>query len=51
MLADREELRQFRLREAPVKVTEGLEAIEAGDVHPGDEVLDQLIGSAGRDAG
>jgi antitoxin ParD1/3/4 len=48
LLADREELRQLRLREARAKVAEGLEAIEAGDVHPGDEVFDELIGSAGR---
>ena len=42
-----EGLRQLRLQEARPKVAEGLEAIKAGDVHPGDEVFDELIGSAG----
>lgn len=48
LLADHDELRQLRLQEVRAKVAEGLEAIEAGDVHPGDEVFDELIGSAGR---
>lgn len=48
LLADRDELRQLRLQEVRAKVAEGLDAIAAGDVHPGDEVFDELIGSAER---
>jgi antitoxin ParD1/3/4 len=48
LLADRDELRQLRLQEVRAKVVEGLDAIEAGDVHSGDEVFDELMGSAGR---
>ncbi len=48
LLADRDELREFRLQEIRAKVAEGLSAADAGDVHPGDEVFDEIIGSAGR---
>jgi len=48
LLADRDELRQLHLQEVRAKVAEGLEAIGAGDVHAGNEVFGELIGSAGR---
>lgn len=44
LLADRDELRELRLQEVRAKVAEGLSAIDAGDIHPGDEILDQIIG-------
>ena len=43
LLAHRDADRE-RAREAVrAKVAEGLEAIEAGDVHPGERVFDELI--------
>lgn len=45
LLEDRDELRELRLQEVRAKVAEGLRAAEAGDVHPGDEVFDEIIGS------
>ncbi len=43
LLADRDADRE-RAREAVrAKVAEGLEAIEAGDLHPGERVFDELI--------
>lgn len=48
LLTDRDELRELRLQEVRAKVAEGLDAIEAGDVHPGDEIFDQIIGRSRR---
>lgn len=45
LLADRDELREIRLREVRAQVAEGLRAADAGDVHPGDEVFEEIIGS------
>lgn len=45
LLADRDELRDIRLQEIRAQVAEGLRAAEAGDVHPGDEVFEEIIGS------
>lgn len=45
LLADRDELRDIRLQEIRAQVAEGLRAAGAGDVHPGDEVFEEIIGS------
>ncbi len=43
LLADRDADRE-RAREAVrAKVVEGIEAIEAGDVHPGERIFDELV--------
>lgn len=47
LLADWDELREMRLREVQEKVAEGLEAAASGDTHDGDDVFDEIIGSAG----
>jgi antitoxin ParD1/3/4 len=45
LLEDRDELRTLRLQEIRANVAEGLRAAEAGDVHLGDDVFDDIIGS------
>ncbi|HEX9888012.1 MAG TPA: type II toxin-antitoxin system ParD family antitoxin [Nitriliruptorales bacterium] len=45
LLEDRDDLRKLRLQEVRAKVAEGLRAAEEGDVHPGDEVFDEILGS------
>lgn len=43
LLADRDELRELRMQQVRAKVAEGLDAIEAGDVHPGEGVFDDIL--------
>ena len=43
LLADRDASREPAREVVRTKVAEGLEAIAAGDVHPGERVFDELI--------
>ena len=43
LLADHDAGRERAGEVVRTKVAEGLEAIEAGDVHPGDRVFDELL--------
>lgn len=44
LLAERDAGRELVRETVRAKVAEGLDAIEAGDVHPGERVFDELIG-------
>lgn len=44
LLTDRDTGRERASEAVRTKVAEGLDAVDAGDVHPGDRVFDQLLG-------
>jgi antitoxin ParD1/3/4 len=47
LLADRDELRRVRLEELRTKVAAGLASLDRGELHAGDEFIDDLLASDG----